>query len=97
MRVNFADTKSQLDKLDREAEQVVEKYDSAKWEDEVKASHSSFVSQCKEIKSDINSIKSSLDGVEQLAGSVEESSNVTSNLRLIRLSFEEVSNGYRKS
>lgn len=90
MRVNFADTKSQLDKLDREAEQVVEKYDSAKWEDEVKASHSSFVSQCNEIKSDINSIKSSLDGVEQLAGSVEESSNVKHELDDIKSQADSI-------
>lgn len=90
MKIDFSEMQSQLDKLHREGDQVVEEYNKARWEDEVRASHSAFISQCKETESKINSIKSSLDSVEQVAGGVEDSSNVKHELDDIRSQADSI-------
>lgn len=76
MRIDFTETKSRLDKFARESEQVVEKYDNAEWEDEVRDSYIPYISQCKETVEAVRSIKSNLDEAERQAGCVEESANV---------------------
>lgn len=84
MKIDFTETKSQLDKLVREAEQVVEKYNNAKWEDEVRDSYSPYVSECKETEREVRSIKSSLDEVSRQVGDIEESSRVMQTLDSIK-------------
>ena len=84
MKLNFSETKSQLDKLVREAEQVVGQYNNARWEDEVRNSYSPYIAKCREAESAVYSIKNSLDKVEQRAGGVEESSQVMQTLDSIK-------------
>lgn len=84
MKVDFSNTKSQLEKLVREAEQTVEQYHHAEWEDEVRDSYSPYVTECKEIGTAVRSIKSGLDEVERQAGNVEESFQVMQTLDRIK-------------
>lgn len=84
MKIDLTETKFQLDKLVREAGEVVEKYNSAKWEDDVHDSYSPYISKCKDAELTIRSQKSSLEEVEQQANDVEESSSVMQKLDSIK-------------
>lgn len=90
MKISFSEMQSKLKALEREIQQTIDVYNHTNWDDDVKESYRLYVSRCNETADRIRMISDTLDNIEQVVCSIEESSEVKKCVSQIKASADAI-------